>query len=64
MAFANFSLKYDYFRGTDFSPVGYLQGIFVKEDFRKRSYGKSLIENVKSWKGPRNLVNLPEFFIR
>lgn len=64
MAFANFSLKYDYFRGTDFSPVGYLQGIFVKEDFRKRSYGKSIIENVKTGQGPRDLLNFPEFFIR
>lgn len=35
------SLRYDYFGGTDFSPVGYLEGIFVREAFRKRAYGKN-----------------------
>lgn len=39
--FANVSLRYDYFGGTDFSPVGYLEGIFVKEAFRKIAYGKN-----------------------
>lgn len=35
--FAQCQLRHDYVEGTDSSPVGYLEGIFVKEEYRQLS---------------------------
>lgn len=56
VAFANVSLRYDYVEGTDSSPVGYLEGIFVKEAYRKKSYGKSLVKKCEEWARSRGAV--------
>lgn len=34
VGFAQCSLRNDYVEGTDSSPVGYLEGIFVKDEYR------------------------------
>lgn len=57
--FANVSLRYDYVEGTDSSPVGYLEGIFVKEAYRKKSYARSLVMKCEEWQGIWELLNLP-----
>ena len=36
IAFAQCQLRHDYVEGTDSSPVGYLEGIFVSEGYRKQ----------------------------
>jgi aminoglycoside 6'-N-acetyltransferase I len=41
VGFAQCSLRNDYVEGTDSSPVGYLEGIFVKDEYRKRGIGKN-----------------------
>lgn len=33
--FAQCGLRHDYVEGTNSSPVGYLEGIFVQEEYRK-----------------------------
>ena len=38
--FAQCGLRFDYVEGTDSSPVGYLEGIFVLEEYKKRGYAK------------------------
>lgn len=58
VAFANVSLRYDYVEGTDSSPVGYLEGIFVKEAYRKKSYARSLVMKCEEWQGIGELLNL------
>ena len=35
VGFAQCGLRRDYVEGTDSSPVGYLEGIFIKEEYRK-----------------------------
>jgi len=35
--------------GTDSSPVGYLEGIFVEEEFRKKGYAKELLASCERW---------------
>ena len=35
--------------GTDSSPVGYLEGIFVKEEHRKNGYAKELLCACEKW---------------
>ncbi len=49
VGFAQCGLRYDYVEGTETSPVGYLEGIYVKENFRKKGYGRQLLENCELW---------------
>lgn len=36
LAFANVALRHDYDEGTETSPLGYLEGIYVKENYIKK----------------------------
>lgn len=47
--FAQCSLRHDYVEGTESSPVGYLEGIFVKDEYRKRGIGKKLLIQCEEW---------------
>ena len=38
IGFAQCQLRYDYVEGTSTSPVGYLEGIFIKEGYRNKGY--------------------------
>lgn len=49
VGFAQCQLRYDYVEGTDSSPVGYLEGIFVKPEFRKRGIAKNLLNMCQVW---------------
>lgn len=49
IAFAHCQLRYDYVEGTDSSPVGYLEGIFVKEKHRHQNIGTELIQECEQW---------------
>lgn len=43
IAFIQVSMKTDYVNGTDSSPVGYLEGIFVSDSYRRKGIGKILV---------------------
>jgi aminoglycoside 6'-N-acetyltransferase I len=47
--FAQCQLRHDYVEGTDSSPVGYLEGIYVEETFRGRGMAKSLLVACENW---------------
>jgi aminoglycoside 6'-N-acetyltransferase I len=47
--FANFSIRTDYVEGSNSSPVGYLEGIFVEERFRKLGVAKMLVAEGERW---------------
>ena len=49
VAFISLSIRHEYVPGTETSPVGYLEGIYVKPDFRKRSIAKKLVAYAKEW---------------
>ena len=49
VGFAQCGLRTDYVEGTDTSPVGYLEGIFVKADYRNRGYAKVLLSACEKW---------------
>lgn len=49
VGFAQCGLRHDYVEGTGSSPVGYLEGIFVIEEFRKRGIAKELLRNCQKW---------------
>ena len=47
--FAQCQLRHDYVEGTETSPVGYLEGIYVCEDLRGRGGAKALLKACESW---------------
>ena len=49
VGFAQCGLRTDYVEGTESSPVGYLEGIFVKEEYRKNGYAKELLSACEIW---------------
>lgn len=49
VGFAQCGLRHDYVEGTDSSPVGYLEGIFVEEEYRKRGLAREMLEACQRW---------------
>ena len=49
VGFAQCQLRHDYVEGTQTSPVGYLEGIFVQPEFRHRGLAKQLLGACESW---------------
>ncbi|MCA1318306.1 GNAT family N-acetyltransferase [Bacillus tianshenii] len=49
IGFAQCQLRYDYVEGTSSSPVGYLEGLYVKESFRKQGIAKQLVQACEDW---------------
>ena len=49
VGFAQCQLRYDYVEGTESSPVGYLEGIYVAELYRKQGLAKALLAACESW---------------
>lgn len=49
VGFAQCQLRRDYVEGTSSSPVGYLEGIFVREEYRRRGYARELLACCEIW---------------
>lgn len=49
VGFAQCQLRYDYVEGTENSPVGYLEGIFVEEEYRGKGFAKELLSECQKW---------------
>jgi aminoglycoside 6'-N-acetyltransferase I len=44
VGFIQISIRYEYVNGTSASPVGYIEGIYVLDDFRLKGIARSLTE--------------------
>ena len=49
VGFAQCQLRHDYVEGTETTPVGYLEGIFIMESYRNRGYAKELLNKCEMW---------------
>ena len=49
VGFAQCQLRYDYVEGTDSSPVGYLEGIYVADGYRQQGFARELLAACESW---------------
>lgn len=56
--FINLSLRHDYVEGTESSPVGYIEGIYVKPQFRNQGIAKQLVEYAKKWSAEKGCSEL------
>ncbi|WP_449539186.1 aminoglycoside 6'-N-acetyltransferase [Ferdinandcohnia sp. Marseille-Q9671] len=49
IGFAQCQLRVDYVEGTQSSPVGYLEGIYVMEEHRGKGAAKQLLQACETW---------------
>jgi aminoglycoside 6'-N-acetyltransferase I len=49
IGFAEATLRRDYVNGCSTSPVGFLEGIYVKEDCRRQGVARALCRAVEDW---------------
>lgn len=45
VGFAQCQLRHEYVEGTDSSPVGYLEGLYVKEAYRMKGIANELVKS-------------------
>jgi len=48
-AFLSLSLRSDYVEGTNSCPVGYIEGLYVKPEFRRRGIAEKMVDHAKEW---------------
>jgi len=53
IGFAQCQLRHDYVEGTESSPVGYLEGIFVRPEHRGKGYARALLCACENWAAGR-----------
>lgn len=56
IGFAQCQLRHDYVEGTDSSPVGYLEGIFIEPSHRSLGYAKQLLGKCEEWAKEKGCV--------
>ena len=49
IGFAQCQLRHDYVEGTDSSPVGYLEGIYVAQEYRRQGIAGELLAACEAW---------------
>lgn len=49
VGFAQCQLRHDYVEGTESSPVGYLEGIYVADAYRKQGIAGKLLSECERW---------------
>ncbi len=54
VGFAEAGLRFDYVEGTDSSPVGYLEGIYVLPEYRRRGFARALVDECEKWAKSKN----------
>ncbi len=60
VAFAETAVRRDWVNGCEFSPTGFLEGIFVDEKYRRCGVARRLVEEAKNWaveRGCRELAS-------
>ena len=58
IGFAQCQLRYDYVEGTESSPVGYLEGIYVAEGYRKQGIARELLFACEIWAKEKGCTEL------
>ncbi len=58
IAFMNLSLRYEYVPDATQSPVAYVEGIYVKDEYRKQGVGTALIQYAEQWALEQGCIEL------
>ncbi|WP_399209715.1 aminoglycoside 6'-N-acetyltransferase [Sutcliffiella horikoshii] len=49
VSFIHLSIRVDYVEGTESTPTGYIEGIYVKPQHRRKGYSAKLVEVGEQW---------------
>jgi len=49
IGFIHASLRFDYVEGAHSSPVGYIEGVYVLPEFRKKGISRALTQQAENW---------------
>jgi aminoglycoside 6'-N-acetyltransferase I len=58
LGFAQCQLRHDYVEGTKTSPVAYLEGIFIKKEYRLKNLARDLLSNCEKWAIQNNCTEI------
>lgn len=58
IGFINVSIRNDYVNGCNSSPVGYIEGIFVEEEYRNQGIAKSLVKTAEKWSQLKGCIEM------
>ncbi|WP_171943887.1 GNAT family N-acetyltransferase [Streptococcus suis] len=58
VAWISLSLRHDYVEGCQFSPVAYVEGIFVHPDYRGQGIAEELLHFAEGWAKSRGISQL------
>ena len=58
LAFMNLSLRYEYVPEATQNPVGYIEGIYVKDEYRHQGIGKILVKYAEQWALAQGCIQL------
>lgn len=58
LAFIHLTIRSDYVEGSSHSPTAYIEGIFVKEDFRYLGFSKQLLKLAEEWSKQKKCTQL------
>lgn len=58
IAFISLSLRHDYVEGTSSRPVGYIEGIYVRQEHRKMGIARELVAFARRWSAERGCAEL------
>lgn len=58
VGFADASIRQDYVNGCDHSPVAYLEGIFILDEFRQLGLSSLLLHEVENWGKSKGCLEL------
>lgn len=58
IAFIHLTIRSDYVEGSSHSPTAYIEGLFVKEDFRHRGFSKQLVKHAEEWSKEKKCTQL------
>ena len=58
VAFIHLTIRSDYVEGSSHSPTAYIEGIFVKEDFRHLGFSRKLVKLAEEWSKQKKCTQL------
>lgn len=58
VGFINVSIRSDYVNGSESSPVGYIEGIYVKPEYRNRNIARKLVRAGEIWANSRGCMQM------
>ena len=58
VGFVSLSIRNDYVNGTESSPVGFIEGIYITKAFRNQGLAREFVEFAKNWSKERGCLEL------